>query len=130
MGVQGTFGGGSLSADAITLGPSTPLTDSCPSSLLILLAALAILALQDWALSDQLAHALVQAALSLTGRQVGDRSTTLQAIADFQKNLIEEMERSEEGKDEAEMQAAGLAKLNAQSYVSQDTESLGTSYPR
>lgn len=59
---------------------------------------------QDYAPSDILAHALLHAALTLvfstTSRDsltASRRTETIQALAQFQKDIVEEIERAEEG---------------------------------
>lgn len=44
---------------------------------------------QDWATSDLVTHALVNAALAITAGGVGERAATLREVAAFQESLVE-----------------------------------------
>ncbi|ORY78396.1 hypothetical protein BCR35DRAFT_304996 [Leucosporidium creatinivorum] len=57
--------------------------------------ALGLQASQDWAPPDRLSHALISSVLVLTEAGAGDRSSSLTAVAGYQKALVEEIERSE-----------------------------------
>lgn len=61
---------------------------------------------QDWSPPDQLSHALVSGLLVLTAAGAGDRSSTLSAVTDYQKALVDEIERAEEGESSALGQGA------------------------